>query len=290
VEPRFVHLHVHSEYSLVDGIVRIKPLMQAVANGGMPAVALSDQSNLFALVKFYKAAGAAGIKPIAGADVWLHNPDDANKPFRLLLLVQNHQGYRNLTQLVSLGYQQGQHLGEPRLEREWIEELNGGLICLSGAREGDVGQALLAGNRQRARALLDGWLQLFGDRYYLELVRTGRGHEEEYLHLAVELAAERRAPVVATNDVRFLRSEEFDAHETRVCIHDGRTLDDPRRPRLYSERQYLRSSLEMEEPAGLSHPAGHESGRFSAGRGRARSGGAPGTDSRLPGTGLCRAP
>ncbi len=232
---------------MVDGIVRIKPLMQAVAAGGMPAVALTDQSNLFALVKFYKAAVAAGIKPIVGADAWLHNRDDSNKPFRLLLLAQDLQGYRNLTQLVSRGYRQGQRLGAPRLEREWVEELNTGLICLSGAREGDVGQALLAGNPGRARALLDGWLQLFGDRYYLEVVRTGREHEEEYLHLAVELAGGRGVPVVATNDVRFLRSEEFGAHETRVCIHDGRTLDDPRRPRLYSDQQYLRSAREMEE-------------------------------------------
>jgi len=181
-----------------------------------------------------------------GVDVWLHNPEEANKPFRLLLLAQNLQGYRNLTRLVSRGYRKGQHLGAPRLERAWIEELNEGLICLSGAREGDVGQALLAGNGERARALLDGWLALFGDRYYLELVRTGRPQEEDYLHLAVELAVERGVAVVASNDVRFLKAEEFDAHETRVCIHDGRTLDDPRRPRLYSEQQYLRTAAEME--------------------------------------------
>ncbi len=247
MEPAFVHLHLHSEYSLVDGVVRIKPLMKAVAGAGMPAVALTDQCNLFAMVKYYKAAEGAGLKPIVGVDVWLHNPEEANKPFRLLLLVQNETGYRNLTRLVSRSYRKGQHLGDPRVERAWVEELNEGLIALSGAREGDVGQALLAGNQARAEQLLDGWLQLFGERYYLELVRTGREGEEDYLHAAVALAADRGAPVVATNDVRFLRAEDFEAHEIRVCIHDGRTLDDPRRPRLYSPQQYLRTPEEMAE-------------------------------------------
>jgi DNA polymerase-3 subunit alpha len=247
VDSGFVHLHLHSEYSLVDGIVRIKPLMQAVAGAAMPAVALTDQANMFAMVKFYKAAMAAGIKPIIGADVWLRNPEDASKPYRMVLLVKDAVGYKNLTRLVSRGYQEGQHLGAPMLERGWIAEAQAGLIVLSGGRDGDVGQALLAGNGRRAAALLDAWLALFGDRYYLEVVRTGREHEEEYLHLAVELAARRGVPMVASNDVRFLSADDFDAHETRVCIHDGRTLDDPRRKKLYSAQQYLRTPREMAE-------------------------------------------
>ncbi len=240
----FIHLRVHSEYSLVDGLVRVKPLVQAVAAAGMPAVALTDQSNLFAMVKLYKAATAQGVKPIIGVDSWLHNPADANKPFRLVLLAQNKEGYRNLTRLVSRAYQDGQHLGVPMLQRSWLEQANQGLILLSGM-QGDVAQALLAGSRDHAKVLLDAWLRVFEDRYYIELTRTGRAHEEEALHLGVELATEQGVPVVATNDVRFLRAEEFGAHEARVCIHDGRTLDDPRRPRGYSEQQYLRTPDEM---------------------------------------------
>ena len=245
MQARFIHLRVHSEYSLVDGIVRIKPLIAALAQQGVPAVAVTDQSNLFSMVKFYRAASGAGLKPIIGVDVWLHNEEDANTPFRLVLLVQNEQGYRNLTRLVSRSYQQGQHLGRPMLERSWLEGACDGLIALSGGREGDIGRALLAGNRGEAEQLLRNWQRLFGDRYYLELIRTGRPLEEEALHLSVELASRHQLPVVATNDVCFIQPDDFEAHETRVCIHDGRTLDDPRRPRNYSEQQYLRSVDEM---------------------------------------------
>ncbi len=243
--PRFVHLHVHSEYSLADGIVRIKPLVNAALACGMPAVALTDQSNLFAMVRFYKAALAAGVKPIVGSDVWIRNPDDANKPFRLVLLVQDLVGYRNLTELLSRAYREGQHLGTPQMEREWLEGSSAGLIALSGGRDSDVGRALLAGDRESAESRLAVWHRLFGDRYYLELVRTGRTEEGEYLEACVALAAGHDVPVVATNDVRFLRREDFEAHEVRVCIHDGRTLDDSRRPRLYSEEQYFRTQDEM---------------------------------------------
>ena len=244
----FVHLQVHSEYSLVDGTARIKPLVRAAATSGMPALALTDQANLFALVRFYKAALANGVKPIAGVDAWLGNPEDPNQPFRLLLLVQDRLGYRHLTELVSRSYREGQHLGRAVLDPDWLDATStGGLIALSGGREGDVGRALLAGNHALAGKRLDRWLSLFGDRYYLQLTRTGRPEEEDCLHASVALAAARGVPVVATNDVRFIRPEEFPAHEVRVCIHDGRTLDDPRRPKLYSDQQYLRSPAEMAE-------------------------------------------
>ncbi|MFC1684272.1 DNA polymerase III subunit alpha [Pseudomonadota bacterium] len=245
MQPSFVHLRVHSEYSLVDGVVRIKPLVKAVAGAGMPAVAVTDQCNLFAMVKFYRAAQGAGVKPIIGVDAWLRNEQDVNKPFRLVLLVQNNEGYRNLTRLVSKSYVDGQHLGRPMLERDWLEGACDGLIALSAGREGDVGQALLAGHREQAEELLDGWRGLFGDRYYLELCRTGRPQEEECLHQSVELALARNVPVVATNDVHFLKPDEFEAHEVRVCIHEGRPLDDPRRPKHFSDQQYLRTPEEM---------------------------------------------
>ncbi|TDY00131.1 DNA polymerase III subunit alpha [Thiohalophilus thiocyanatoxydans] len=243
----FVHLHLHTEYSLANGLVRIKPLVKAVADAGMPAVAMTDQCNLFGMVKFYKAAIAAGVKPIIGVDAWLHNEEDPNQPGRLVLLCQDNTGYRNLTRLVSRSYIEGQHRGQPTLSREWLEGATDGLIALSGAREGDVGQALLNGNPQLAARRLEQWQRLFPERYYLEVQRTGREGEEDYLHAVVELAIAHDLPVVATNDVHFLARDNFEAHEARVCINEGRTLDDPRRPKRFSEQQYLRTPQEMAE-------------------------------------------
>ena len=244
---QFVHLHLHTEYSLVDGLVRIKPLVQTVAAAGMPAVAVTDQSNLFAMVKFYRAAMAAGVKPIVGVDLWVENELDAGPPFRLVLLCKDTAGYHNLTELVSRSYLEGQHRGQPQLKKAWLEGHTDGLIALSGAKAGDIGQALLAGHQQEAQACLDYWRRLFPDSFYLELQRTGREGDEKYLHAAVALAAASNTPVVATNNVHFLKREDFGAHEARVCIHDGRTLDDPRRPRRHAEQQYLRTPGEMEE-------------------------------------------
>ncbi len=263
----FVHLHLHTEYSLVDGIVRIKPLAQAAAAAGMPALAVTDQCNLFAMVKFYRAAIEQGIKPIIGVDVHIHperisklgtahkggerrgaSADISAKPMtRLVLLCQNETGYRNLTRLVSRSYIEGQQRGAPCIHKEWLNGTSDGLIALSGGHMGDVGLALLAGNGRLAEGLLAEWKALFPDRFYLQVQRTGRATEEDYLHAAVELALATTTPVVASNDVRFLKQEDFEAHEARVCIHEGRTLADPRRPRAYSEQQYLRSPAEMAE-------------------------------------------
>jgi len=243
--PQFVHLHVHSEYSLVDGLARIKPLVSAAVAARMPAIALTDQCNLFAMVRFYRAALAGGLKPIVGAEIWLRNQDDPSQPDLLVLLVQDRDGYRNLCELLSRSYREGQHLGIPQIDRTWLEGATAGLIALSGGRGGDVGRALLVGDERRADVLLAEWRRLFGDRYYLELVRTGRPGEEACLAASVALADRQQVPVVATNDVRFLDRGDFDAHEVRVCIHQGRTLDDTRRPHHYSEEQYLRSPEEM---------------------------------------------
>ncbi len=245
--PTFIHLRLHSEYSLVNGVVRIKPLIKAVKAAGMPAVALTDQSNMFALVKFYKAALAEGVKPIMGADLWICDDEHHGQFSRLVLLCQNRVGYLNLSRLITRGYIDGQHRGLVTLKRGWLAGSTDGLIALSGGRESDVGQCLIAGNRDNARQLLARWQQLFPDRYYLELQRTGREGEEFYNHEAVMLAAAADMPVVATNDVHFLKEDEFDAHEVRVCIQDGRTLVDPRRPKLYSSQQYLRTPEEMAE-------------------------------------------
>ena len=243
----FVHLHVHSEYSLIDGIVRIKPLIKRVSELGMPAVALTEQSNLCSLVKFYKAAMGAGVQPIIGADIWLDNPDEPENPFRLTFLARNQQGYLNLTEIISLGYTEGQHHGRPIIRREWIESRAEGLIVLSGARMGDVGRALMADKAELAEERARYWMQLFPDAFYLELQRTFRGGDEECLHMSVDLAQALGLPVVATNDVHFLTREDFEAHEARVCIGESRTLGDPRRERRFSEEQYLKSSEEMIE-------------------------------------------
>ena len=243
----FVHLSLHTEYSLVDSLIRIKPLMARVAELEMPAVALTDQSNLFAMVKFYRAAIAAGIKPIFGADLLLRAaPGEATPGYRLLLLCQNHDGYLNLSKLISCAYQEGQiGGGPPQIERDWLADHSDGLLALSGGVRGEVGQALLSGNKAALAAALDFWTRHFEDRFYLELHRTGRPDEQAYIEAAVALAEQHDLPVVASNDVRFLQRRDFSAHEARTCIHDGYVLADSKRPRHYSEEQYLKSPQEM---------------------------------------------
>ena len=243
----FVHLRLHTEYSLVDSTVRIKQLMPAVEDAGMPAIAMTDQNNLFCMVKFYRAARAQGLKPIFGVDVLLEDEEDDTKLYHIILLCQNNAGYHNVTKIISRAYMEGQKLGIPRVQRSWIEEDNEGIIVLSGGRNGDVGHALLAGNTELATQLLEQWKAVFPDRYYLELQRTARDGEDSYLHSAVDLATKTNTPVVATNDVRFLKTEDFESHEARVCINGGYTLDDKTRPKVYSEQQYLRSADEMVE-------------------------------------------
>src|SRR5262245_47305916 len=178
--PSFVHLRLHTEYSLVDGIVRVPELMRAAAEARMPAVALTDHGNLFAMVKFHREAEKRGLKPVIGADLWVTDPAERGEPALLTLLAQNAPGFRNLTRLVSRTYLEGQERGRPLLAREWLDdESTEGLIALSGGREGDVGRALLAGRAEEAARILERWQALLGDRYYLEVQRTGRPGEEE---------------------------------------------------------------------------------------------------------------
>ena len=245
-DPVFVHLRLHTDYSLVDGVVRVKALVKECARQGLPAVAVTDDSNLFGLIKFYKAAESAGVKPIAGADLWLESRF-IEAPAPVVALVCSEQGYRNLVLLISRAWQHNQQRGRALVKREWLAELSDGLILLSAARHGELGQLLLADKLAEAEQLaqeLSGW---FPDRFYLELQRTARPGDEHCLHASVALAERLGLPVVATNDVRFLKAEDFDAHEARVCIHDSTTIDDPRRPRRYSDQQYLKSPAEMAE-------------------------------------------
>ena len=234
---QFVHLHLHTDYSLVDGLVRVKPLIQAVAKEGMPAIAVTDLHNLFAAVKVYKAAQQSGVKPILAAYVRLRDPDDTKKSSRFVLLCQNTEGYLNLSRLLSKAYMEGQHLGVPMLDLEWLDGQTDGLICLSGGRDGILGKALLNNLTDNVEKITAHWQVLFPDRFYLELIRTGRDDEERYIQAALDLAESHNLPVVATNDVRFLKSDQFEAHEAKVCVSEGRLLDDPRRARNYSEQQ-----------------------------------------------------
>jgi DNA polymerase-3 subunit alpha len=245
---QFVHLRLHTEYSLVDGIVRVPELMAAVSSAGMPAVALTDQSNLFAMVKFYKEALAAGVKPLIGVDAWIREVGERAPPSRVVFLCQNLVGYRHLTQLVTRSFLEGQQRGAPMLERSWLQsDVLQGLIVLSGGAEGDIGQAISRGRDDEAARCLARWQELCGDRFYLEVQRTGRAGEESHAEAVIELGLERGVAALATNDVRFLTRAEFEAHEARVCIHDGALLADPSRARRYSEEQYLKSPLEMAE-------------------------------------------
>jgi DNA polymerase-3 subunit alpha len=245
VSQSFVHLHLHTEHSLVDGFVRIPALVEALVEAGMPACAVTEQSNLFSLVKFYRAAEAAGVKPIIGVDLWLCGDEQLEQPSRLVLLCQDASGFRSLSRLVTRSYSQGQMRGVPMLRGEWLEGNVEGLIALSAGVAGDFGQMLVADRAEEAERRLKRWLSLFPDRYYIELQRTGREAEEIYIQAAVDVASKLGVPVVATNDVRFLSSDDFEAHEARVCIHDGRVLGDPRRPRVYAPQQYLRTPDEM---------------------------------------------
>jgi DNA polymerase-3 subunit alpha len=224
MNPSFVHLRIHSEFSLVDGIVKIKPLVKKLVDYQMPAAAITEQSNLFSLVKFYKAAQGAGIKPLIGADVWIYNPEEPASPFRMTLLARNKSGYVTLTELISQGYQLGQHQGIPMLQKDWIESNHQGLIALSGAMSGDIGQALLAENNELAEQYAQYWQNLFPDSFYLELQRVGKNNEERYIKLAVDLAGQFDLPVVATNDVRFINQADFEAHEVRVCIQPNAVM------------------------------------------------------------------
>ncbi|MEO8671093.1 MAG: DNA polymerase III subunit alpha [Tahibacter sp.] len=246
MSPGFIHLHVHSEFSLVDSTIRISSLVQACADADMPALALTDQVNLFALVKFYRAAESAGLKPLVGADLWIANPNDRNKPTRLTVLCQNRIGYLNLSRLISRAYIEGQHGDHAQIEAEWFEGQSDGLIGLWG-RQSDLGALVLAGRHDAALACAYRWLRHFDDRMYLELVRVGHPDEAAFNASAVQMADALQCPVVASNDVRFLVRADFTAHEARVCIHEGRALNDPRRPRDYTPEQYLKSPQEMAE-------------------------------------------
>ena len=244
-EPKFIHLRVHSDYSMCDGLKKVKPIIAKATELNMPALALTDQTNLCGLVKYYHAAHGAGIKPIIGCDFWVQSEELGDELSRIVVLSTDNVGYKNLTELISKAYMRGHLQNKAVIDKQWLIEYKEGLLLLSGGREGDIGQALLKGNIDLVEQMVGFYQQHFNDRFYLELIRTGRIDEENYIHLAVDLASQYGLPVVATNEVMFLSPDDFDAHEIRVAIHDGFTLDDKRRPKRYSTEQYFRSEAEM---------------------------------------------
>ncbi|TAN07453.1 MAG: DNA polymerase III subunit alpha [Rhodanobacteraceae bacterium] len=257
---RYVHLRAHSEYSLRDSTIRIpeKPeygnpakakhanLVSRAVELGLPALALTDDSNLFAQIKFYAAAEKAGVKPIVGCDLWIANPDDPTRPDRLTLLCRDHAGYLNLTRLISRGWLEGQHAGRAQLQPEWLDDAATGLFAIAG-RDSAVGRLVTAQRERDAQDSLYALRRHFGDGLYLEIARTGRDGEDSFNAHALQLASRLDLPVLATNDVRFLDAEDFEAHEARVCIQQGQQLSDPRRPRDYSPEQWLKPADAMAE-------------------------------------------
>ncbi len=246
--PRYVHLRLHSEYSITDGIVRIGDAVKRAAGDGMPAMALTDLGNIFGLVKFYTSARGKGVKPIAGADVWITNPESPEDAYRLLLLARNRAGYQQLCELLSKAYLVEGRRDRAELRREWFGEIGcDGLIALSGAHLGDVGEALINGNFELASARAQAWEAIFPGAFYLEVQRYGQPQQEAIVQQTADLAGETGIPLVATHPVQFMNPDDFRAHEARVCIAEGYVLGDNRRPKIYTEAQYFKTQAEMIE-------------------------------------------
>ncbi len=250
----FVHLRLHSEFSVVDGTVRIDEVVEAAAADGQPALGLTDLSNLFGAIKFYKAARGAGVKPVLGAEVFVQGLGPEAAPGasvqqqslpRMLLLVQTHQGYLNLCELLARAWTRNMVRDQAALKWEWLQELGAGLILLSGAHSGPVGLALLAGDEARAQDVAQQLAAAFPQRFYLELQRAGRTDDERQVIGAVQLAARLQLPVVATHPVQFLGPDDYEAHEARVCISEGEILGNQRRVRKFTREQYFKSAAEM---------------------------------------------
>ena len=244
MRPAFVHLHLHTEYSIADSVIRIKDLVQTAQQMNMPAIAMTDLTNVFGMVKLYRQAMAAGVKPIIGAEIRVAQEADGQH-WPLLLLCMSNQGYKNLSALISRAYMEGQGRDGPVVQFDWLKQYSGDLIVLSCGQAGELGEAL--SQADRAAAVLQRYRSVFGDRYYIELQRTGHSGEEDYIRSAVGLAAATATPVVATNNVRFIREDEYDMHEIRVCINQGRVVNDQRRPRDYTPEQYLKTPEQMVE-------------------------------------------
>ncbi|MDE2187771.1 MAG: DNA polymerase III subunit alpha, partial [Betaproteobacteria bacterium] len=246
----YVHLRTHTEFSIVDGSLRVDAAVAAARADGQGALAITDLNNLFAAVRLYSEARGAGVKPIIGCDVRIApgEPSPQAPNTGLLLLAANRQGYLNLCDLLSRAWLEGQRNGQAEVQWAWLEQegLSAGLIALCGARHGAIGQALLAGDGARARLLAQRHASVFPGRFYLELQRSGHAECARHVAAAVRLAADLGLPVVATHPVQFLQATDFEAHEARVCIAEGETLGNPRRQRHFTADQYFKTQAEMQ--------------------------------------------
>ena len=247
----FVHLRLHSEFSIVDGIVRIDEAVAKAVASGIPALAITDLGNLFGAVKFFKAARESGVQPIIGCDVWIENEKNRDQPSRLLLLCRNQAGYLNLCQLLTRAFRENMWRGRAEINRKWLSgngACNGatdGLIALSGAAFGDIGQAILQADTKRATKLAEAWAKDFPNTFYLELHRVNRERDDASVNATLQLAAACDLPVVATHPIQFMAMGDFKAHEARVCIARGEVLGDKRRTRDFSPEQYFKTADEM---------------------------------------------
>ena len=243
----FVHLRLHTEFSVVDGTNRVDDIVKAASADGQPALAITDLNNLFGAIKFYKASRSAGVKPILGAEVFLEGADaDKGVLSRVVLLVQSHQGYLNMSELLARAWTKGLVKSQAVIAWEWLSELSEGLLMLSGAQAGPVGQALLKGDAARASELALRLAGIFPHRFYLELQRANRPDDENHVAAAVQLAARLQLPVVATHPIQFQHPDDYESHEARVCIAEGEILGNPRRVRKFTQDQYFKSQAEMQ--------------------------------------------
>jgi len=246
----FVHLRLHSEYSIVDGLARLDDAVAVAAADGQQALALTDLGNTFGFIKFYRSARAKGVKPILGADLFLTNPENRDQPACVLLLVQNEQGYRNLCELISRAWLTNSHRDRGEIRFEWFLEpsagpLHEGLICLSGGADSEISQAIARSALADAKAAAQRYKSVFGDRFYLEVQRVAVS-AADWVGPTAAIASELGIGLVATHPVQFLRPDDFRSHEARVCIAQGETLGNPKRPRLFTADQYLKTQAEMQ--------------------------------------------
>ena len=242
----FVHLHLHTEYSLTDGLIKIDALATKAADNSMPALAITEQGNTFSAVKFYRAMHKIGIKPIIGAQIKIIS-DSPSTPSSILLLCQHIEGFKNLSRLITKSFTEGQFRGNPLIKFEWLKKYNDGLIVIDCADTGDFSNSTLLQDTTKIENNLEKWLSIFPDRYYFELQRIGKKNQESYMHEAIKYAEKFSVPLVAANNVCFLEKDDFEAHEARVCIQEGYTLNDPRRVKQHTAEQYLRTNEEMQK-------------------------------------------
>ncbi len=243
MQAQFIHLNVHSEFSIVDSTIRIPKMVDALVENNVPAVAVTDFNNMYATIKFFKSATAVGIKPIMGADVQVL--DENNNPYSLILLCMNRQGYLNLSEIISLAHQKGYHKGKPMVCESWLEQYHEGLIAISSNMRGDIGHLILEKKMEAAADKIEKWKQVFGNRFYLSIARINQKNEKWHNDATIYFAAHQNVPLVASNEPRFMTSDDFNAHEARVCINQGMVVADPRRAKTYTREQYFATPDEM---------------------------------------------